>query len=154
MKTPTHDVTHPEMELANSDRRCEAPKGGTINAIEPREPNLFVVLADQARSRSGWELLATSSGGAVDAAFIFQRLGMWWISAAFIAIAAYGAWGLLDRGMEWLQLGDDGGAASARWPQVLRLLDVGRGLATALGALSLIAAVGGFMAAALANWQH
>lgn len=133
-----------------SRRITAAPPVGLVpSEADPREAHLFAVLADQARARSGWELVATAAGAALDALVLNQRLGMWWVSAVFVAISAYGWWGVCDRVMEDL-------SALTTPARVLdharRLLDVGRGLTAAVGVLSVLGALGGFMAAMVRGW--
>src|SRR5262245_43213649 len=62
---------------------------------------VFDVLASEARSRGGWELALTTAGASVSATFVWaQHPALHWLASAFAAIAAYGVWGLADRGDE------------------------------------------------------
>lgn len=125
------------------------PVGLVPFEADRQEANVFAVLADQARARSDWELVATAAGAALDAVIIDQRLGLWWVSAVFVAISAYGWWGVCDRVM------DEIAALSTHamgWGQVRRLLDLARGLMTTVGVLAALGAIGGLMAAMVRGW--
>jgi len=118
-------------------------------AATASDDNVFVVLARQAHSRDGTELWMTALGGSVNATLVWlQHPKLHWLAAGFVAVAAYGIWGLADR------------AIASRPPRdlflaVKRDLLIGiRGLAVPAGVLAAILAVGGFMAAALGGWNH
>lgn len=111
-----------------------------------RDANVFVVLAEQARRHSTGELATTAVGGIINAAFLAQRTSLWWLAAAYLAVSAYGTWGLLDQWSVRLQKRD----APSRLGR--RALGMGQLTVTALGVLAVMAAVGGFMGAALGGW--
>ena len=70
-----------------------------IARVEP--PDTFTVLAEQARSRTNWELGGTAIGSSVTSIFVW--LGhprLHWLAAGFAATAAYALWGLADRASE------------------------------------------------------
>ena len=93
--------------------------------------------------------MATAAGAALDALMLHQRLGLWSASAVFVAISAYGWWGVCDRVMEDLS---ELSTHAWGWNHVRRLLDLGRGLTTAVGVISALAAIAGFMGAMVRGW--
>lgn len=118
-------------------------------ATSGTDDNVFVVLARRAHSRDGIDLWMTALGGSVNATLVWlQYPKLHWLAAGFVAVAAYGVWGLADR------------AITSRPPRetliaVKRDLLIGiRGLAVPAGVVAAILAVGGFMAAALGGWNH
>jgi hypothetical protein len=108
---------------------------------------LFDTLAEHARARMSWQLGATAVGGAINAAFFFQHSRLW-LGAAFVAMSAYGIWGLADRLLAQRQ-------ARTRAEDVgTRALTVMRNVAGAAGLLAVLTTAGTFMAAALGGWNH
>lgn len=117
-----------------------------VLAPDDRDANVFTILAQQARRNTPGQLATTALGGVINAAFLMQRTNLWWLAAAYCAVSAYGAWGLLDRLYPRL-LGADGTLTPRS-----RSIDVARGLAVSAGLLATLAAIGGFMGAALGGW--
>ena len=116
----------------------------TVELLGNRDPNVFIVLANQARSHTPLELFATAAGGVADAAFFFARSpALWWVSSIFVAISCYGAWGLADRALDGLL------PLTVEDETRVGLLQITRGAAAAAGVAAVLAALGGFMAAAL-----
>ena len=117
---------------------------------EDEESNVFRVLAAQARTRSLPQLWIAALGGAVDAGLLGWRHPMLtWLAAGCAAVAAYGAWGLLDRAVEARTTTEP--AAS---PEGLAQLGGLRDLTAIAGTAAAIWAVLSFMAVALGNWNH
>ena len=111
--------------------------------------NVFRTLGNHARTRSVMELWITTVVGAVDAGLLWwQHPLLSWVAAGCAAVAAYGAWGLLDR------------TASARQPATpdergkLAQLIGFRDLSAIFGTGAAVWAILSFMAAALGNWNH
>jgi len=108
-----------------------------------REENVFTVLSDQARSRSRGGLWTTAVGGVVNAGLVWwQHPSLSWLAAGFLAVAAYGGWGLLDRSL----------AARSADPSAAGVPDDAlpemRALIALLGTAAAVWAVLGFIAAA------
>lgn len=138
MTTPPH--SEPSSEPA--DRRTQPP------ALLDDGENLFTVLGNQARSRSRSALWTTAIGSAVNAGLVlWQYPSFSWLAAGFVATAAYGAWGLVDRAIvaKMDESHDTPGAPNAL-PEM-------RGLIAIVGTGAALWAVLGFMAAALGNWH-
>ena len=113
------------------------------------ENNVFRVLGAQARSRSLAQLWVAALGGAVDAGLLWWRHPMLgWLAAGCAAVAAYGVWGLLDRGIETRSA--EPNASPEPLPQLSGLRD----LAAVVGTAAALWAVLSFMAVALGNWNH
>ncbi len=113
------------------------------------DESLFVILARHARERSPRELWTTALGGVVNTAIIWWQFpALHWLAAGFSAVAAYGIGGLSER---LLATRDIEGHAS-RW-RGMALVAV-RTIAVVGGVTAAVAAVLGFMAAALGGWQH
>lgn len=109
---------------------------------------VFDMLADQARARTAGQLAITTCGGAINALFFLQHVRAWWPGVAFIAIGAYGAWGLADRIVT-----APGG--SDRHNHLTRpLVSAVRILVGTAGVIAALAAAAGFMAVAIGNWNH
>jgi hypothetical protein len=107
-----------------------------------RDDDVHAVLAAQARGRAASELWTTAVGGAMNASILWWQFpSLRWLAAGFIAVAAYGIWGLADR-----DTGQRRGTAA--------LLAIIRGVAVGVGWIAAIGAVIAFMAAALGGWQH
>lgn len=79
-----------------------------VDQLEPRaqlptadeEETINRVLSTQARSRSPSELWMTAVGGAMNSLLLWSQFPrLHWLASGFTAVAAYGAWGLLDRVM-------------------------------------------------------
>lgn len=80
-----------------------------VERLEPIPPQMPVpdadeeetinrVLSTQARSRSPSELWMTAIGGTMNSILIWSQFPrLHWLASGFTAVAAYGAWGLLDR---------------------------------------------------------
>lgn len=120
----------------------------TVNgALAPRaepEETLHTVIADQARSRSPGELWTTAIGGGVNAMLIWSQFpALHWLAAGFAGVAAYGAWGLLDRAIRTLILKDENDRGA------IGLLKLLRGTAGAGGWIAALTAVAMFLTAAL-----
>jgi hypothetical protein len=113
------------------------------------DESLFVILARNARERSPMELWTTAVGGVVNTAFIWWQFpALHWLAAGFGAVAAYGIGGLSER----LLAARSSEQRPSRWRDAA-LVTV-RSLALAGGLTAAVAAVLGFMAAALGGWQH
>jgi len=113
---------------------------------EDEETNVFRVLGGQARTRSIAQLWVAFVGGAVDAGLIWWRHPMLiWLAAGCAAVAAYGAWGLLDRAIE---------ARSTNEADLAHALDGLRDLTAIAGTAAALWAVLSFMAVAIGNWNH
>ena len=116
--------------------------------VEVEDTNVFRVLGTQARTRSIAQLWVVALGGAVDAGLLWWRHPMLtWLAAGCAAVAAYGAWGLLDRVIE-------ASSAERDAPPEAHALDSLRDLTAIGGTLAAIWAVLSFMAVALGNWNH
>jgi len=112
------------------------------------EDNVFRVLGAQARTRSIAQLWVVALGGAVDAGLLWWRHPMLtWLAAGCAAVAAYGAWGLLDRAIEAKRAERDA-------PPEALALDSLRDLTAIGGTVAAVWAVLSFMAVALGNWNH
>ena len=87
--------------------------------------NVFTVLADHARSRSVGALWTTAIGGVLNAGLVWWQYPAWsWLAAGFVAAAAFGAWGLVDRVvLARSALGDDARAPDAL-PEIRKLIAV------------------------------
>ena len=116
---------------------------------ETEESNVFRVLGAQARTRSLAQLWVAAVGGAVDAGLLWWRHPMLvWLAAGCAAVAAYGVWGLLDRGI---------GTRSTRSRtshELVAQLSALRDLTAVAGTAAALWAVLSFMAVALGNWNH
>jgi hypothetical protein len=113
------------------------------------EPSVFSLLAQQADGRTTWQLGATVVGGSINAAFFLQHSRAPWLGIAFVAVSAYGAWGLADRFLRRST------KTAGRLATVVNALTLtARGTALAVGVLSAVAAMAGFMAMAIGNWNH
>jgi hypothetical protein len=112
------------------------------------EPTVFEVLANQARTRSPWQLGATAVGGAINAGFFLRHSGTLWLGLAFVAAGVYGVWGLVETEVE--RRSD----ATQRGAGMTALLAVVRGLAIGTGAIAVLASAALFMAAAIGGWNH
>jgi hypothetical protein len=117
--------------------------------IEAEDNNVFRVLGAQARTRTVAQLWVAAIGGAVDAGLLWWRHPMLgWLAAGCAAVAAYGIWGLLDRGIErWTT------DPAAPNEAVARLGGL-RDLTAIAGTVAALWAVLSFMAVALGNWNH
>lgn len=116
---------------------------------EDQDNNVFRVLAAQARTRSLPQLWVAALGGAVDAWLLGWRHPMLgWLAAGCAAVAAYGAWGLLDRTIE--AKSTEPLASRERVGQLAALRDV----TAVVGTAAALWAVLSFMAVALGNWNH
>ena len=112
--------------------------------VEEEDTNVFRVLRAQARTRSIAQLWVVALGGAVDAGLLWWRHPMLTcLAAGCAAVAAYGAWGLLDRALE-----------SRSGARETTALDALRDLAAITGTAAALWAVLSFMAVALGNWNH
>lgn len=105
---------------------------------------LHAVLAAQARQRSASELWTTAIGGATNASLLWLQFpSLHWLAAGFAAVAAYGAWGLLDRSISVRELYYDD------TPRRVALLRFLRGLTAGAGWIAAVAAVVQFTNAAV-----
>ena len=117
--------------------------------VEAEESNVFRVLGAQARTRTLAQLRVAAIGGAVDAGLLWWRHPMLgWLAAGCAAVAAYGIWGLLDRGIEQRTTNP-----AAPDDAVSRLRGL-RALTAVAGTVAALWAVLSFMAVALGNWNH
>ena len=117
--------------------------------LEAEESNVFRVLGAQARTRSLAQLWVAAIGGVVDAGLLWWRHPMLiWLAAGCAAVAAYGAWGLLDRAVE----NRSDKATASR--ELLAQLSALRDLTAIAGTGAAVWAVLSFMAVALGNWNH
>jgi len=129
----------------------ELPAGSTelcapSPIAERNGENVFTTLADQARSRSAAGLCTTTIGGVVNAGLVWwQYPSLSWLAAGFIATAAYGGWGLLDRTIAANELRrDESGAPRDALPEVRNLVAVvGTGAAVWAALRFMAAALGG-----------
>ncbi|HKN67624.1 MAG TPA: hypothetical protein VJW73_15170 [Gemmatimonadaceae bacterium] len=120
-----------------------------LTDVEAEESNVFRVLGAQARTRTVAQLWMAAIGGAVDAGLLWWRHPMLgWLAAGCAAVAAYGIWGLLDRGIE-RRTGDPAAPDDLR----ARLSGL-RDLTAIAGTVAALWAVLSFMAVALGNWNH
>ncbi len=63
-----------------------------------REPSLGTVLASHARQASDARLALDVAAGALGALLLLLlRVKWWWLALPFVALAAFGAWGIADR---------------------------------------------------------
>ena len=140
------ETTHHEREGDETDAAGEQL---VAVEIEAEESNVFRVLGAQARTRSLAQLWVAALGGAVDAGLLWWRHPMLtWLAAGCAAVAAYGAWGLLDRCIETRST--DAIAPRGTRAQLAGLRD----LAAIAGTAAALWAVLSFMAVALGNWNH
>jgi uncharacterized membrane protein len=108
------------------------------------DPSLGDAISAQARERGTSELWTTAIGGGVNALLLWTRFAsLHWLAAGFTAVAAYGAWGLLDRRMSILEL-ENTQPTGAR-----RFLTFACGIAAVVGCAGAVYALGSFLAAAL-----
>jgi hypothetical protein len=120
----------------------------TTIARTDNDGTVFDMLADQARARTGGQLAVTTCGGAINALFFLQHLSAWWPGVAFIAIGAYGAWGLADRVVTAPGSTDPDNDLARPVAAVVRIV------VAATGIIAALAAAAGFMAVAIGNWNH
>ncbi len=116
---------------------------------DPDDGTVFELLANQARDRNPVGLWTTAIGGVMNTSLLWWRYpSLHWLAAGFAAVAAYGIWGLADRAAARI------GQSNDRFDWRLNALAIVRLTAIPAGILAALAAAGGFMAAALANWNH
>jgi hypothetical protein len=117
----------------------------TESPFDSRE-NVFTTLRDHARSRTTAALWSTGIGAALNAGFVlWQHPSLSWLAAGFVATAAYGAWGLLDRAIL---------ARATRQREMANPTDSLpeiRGFVAVIGVGAALWAALGFMAAALGS---
>ena len=140
-------------ETTGQERAVDEPDVTTEQLVESgdedEDSNVFRVLATQARTRSLPQLWVAALGGAVDAGLLGWRHPMLgWLAAGCAAVAAYGAWGLLDRTIE--ARSPEPLASRERLGQLRGLRD----LTAVAGTAAALWAVLSFMAVALGNWNH
>jgi hypothetical protein len=83
--------------------------------------SLHTVIADQARGRSTGELWTSAVGGGTNALLVgFQFPSLHWLATGFAGVAAYGAWGLLDRGIRTLKIKNQNDRGAAIFLRLLR----------------------------------
>ncbi len=141
-----HETTSHERECDELEVVGEPP---VTPDIQEEENNVFRVLGTQARSRSLAQLWVAALGGAVDAGLLWWRHPMLgWLAAGCAAVAAYGVWGLLDRGIETRST--DPTASRESLGKISGLRD----LTAIVGTAAALWAVLWFMAVALGNWNH
>lgn len=149
----TTDVTVDETK--SHEREVDAPDVAGEELVtadvgeEIEENNVFRVLGAEARTRSLAQLSVAAIGGAVDAGLLWWRHPMLtWLAAGCAAVAAYGAWGLLDRAIE------NRNSKAASSPEPVARLSAIRDLTAIAGTVAALWAVLSFMAVALGNWNH
>ena len=72
------------------------------------EETIHHVLATRARTHSASELWMTAVGGVMNSILLWTRFPrLHWLASGFAAVAAYGAWGLVDRVMNVPRLEKD-----------------------------------------------
>lgn len=140
-------------ETTCDDREAAEPSAAgeplVTSDVEREESNVFRVLGAQARTRSVTQLWVAAIGGAVDAGILWWRHPMLgWLAAGCAAVAAYGIWGLLDRGIETRTGQPDG--EHEPLAQLCGLRDLTAIAGTALALWAVLS----FMAVALGNWNH
>jgi hypothetical protein len=108
--------------------------------------NVFTVLAARARSRSRAGLWTTTIGGLLNAGLIFwQYPSLSWLAASSVAVAAYGAWGLIDRTIVTRPDRLDAGVPEDLLPDMRALVVVmGTGAAGVAAALFMMRVLGWF----------
>lgn len=123
------------MDESNSAIVVQATDDETVNSV----------LASQARERGTSELWTTTGGGAINALLLWTQFpGLHWLAGAFAAVAAYGAWGLLDRELSILELQNTEPPGSLRFVSFVRgFVGVGGWAAALFAALSLLTAAVG-----------
>ena len=124
------------------DMSADPPQRGSQEA-----DTVFAVLAQRASERSSAELWTTAVVGSINATFVLvQHPNLHWLGAGFAAAAAYGIWGLANRAIV---------TQNTRLTPLKRDLLRGlRGAMVPIGVVSVIAAVGSFMAVSLGGWIH
>ena len=114
-----------------------------------RDESLHAVIANRARSHSPGELWTSALGGGINALLLWTQFSsLHWLAAGFAGVAAYGAWGLLDRAICNLEL-----KLYQERPSTA-LLRFSRAAVGTAGWLAAIAALAGFMGAGLGGWNH
>ena len=138
-------------ETAGHERDNDEPDAAeqlVTTTVEDADSNVFRVLGAQARTRSIAQLSIAALGGVVDAGLLWWRHPMLgWLAAGCAAVAAYGAWGLLDRAIETRSAEPDA-------PRETLALESVRDLVAVAGTAAALWAVLSFMAVALGNWNH
>ena len=124
-------------------------QGSPTQVSTAHTDNVFTVLAQQAAGRTRAELWTTTVGGSINSILVWwQYPSIWWLGAGFLAVAAYGVWGLADHAItERL-------SESRHHSIKSDLIAAAHKLAVPVGVVSAILAVGGFMGAALGGWNH
>lgn len=151
MPNPSTDLPIDETSdcQCKSDDASDASDPVATIGVDDEDTNIFRVLGTQARTRSIAQLSLAFVGGAVDAWLIWSRHPMLtWLAGGCAAVAAYGAWGLLDRAIEMQSTSEMDSAHDAPALESLRDLTAIAGTAAALWAVL------SFMAIALGNWNH
>jgi hypothetical protein len=121
-------------------RHVESPVAPPTDERE----TVHTVLAAQARGRATSELWTSAVGGGINTLLIWTQFpSLRWLAGGFAAVAAYGAWGLLDRRLSILKLENDQPFAARAF------LVLTRGLAAAGGWMAAAYAVATFLSAAL-----
>jgi hypothetical protein len=135
-------VTAPELTRTGPEVAIDPPGNETV----------FTVLAGQVRTRSSAHLWMTAAIGVIDSVALGVAWpGLWWVATGFVAVTAYAAWGLADRGLE-RALGGNSAAAEAnieRRPWLPIALRGAKGLALVVGIAAVLATVAGFLVGAL-----
>jgi hypothetical protein len=139
---------HLDDAKAAAERTMLAATTEEPTQLEPTLPEetLHAVIADQARSRSSGELWTSAVGGGVNALLVWTQFpSLHWLAAGFGGMAAYGAWGLLDRTIRIFKIKNTNDRPSLVLLKLLRAMAAGGGWIAALTAIAtfLTAALGG-----------
>ncbi|HEY4130544.1 MAG TPA: hypothetical protein VGM50_07990, partial [Gemmatimonadaceae bacterium] len=130
---------HLNDEIALEERTPDEASSAVTPVSADETESLHTVIADQARGRSTGELWTSAVGGGMNALLVwFQFPSLHWLAAGFAGVAAYGAWGLLDRSIRTLKIENPNDPGAAIF---LRLL---RGAAGVGGWTAAIVAIVGF----------
>ena len=141
------DRNDPSPERASARTVTVAPAAGT-SRVEDGE-TIFTIIAARARGHSISHLILTAAIGLIDAAAIAWAHPAFWPAALLLGAAgAYGAWGLLDRAVEYRSRNGLAGGATTMGVRVLREM------VALVGVAAVIAAVGGLFATQFDGWIH
>ncbi|HJU66253.1 MAG TPA: hypothetical protein VJ596_11275 [Gemmatimonadaceae bacterium] len=113
------------------------------------DETIFTVLAERARRTPDWRLaLYAGLGIAATGGVLLAGSARWPFIAPFMALAAFGVWGITDR-----ELTEATGGFAVRFAR-RRLLHVTRSVAAVIGTVATVASVVGAMILILGSFTH